>query len=161
MKRKVLILCAVLLAAAIAICFSYSPIRLRLYPGFRIQGTLCVNMDGKPFVLQKENIQSSDRFDVVPADDGTALLSFLGGDYGDYMFELLIDGPAQPITVHCFQHNWWNIQRFELQITVDTKQQTITYTGLCSDYGDDGVRIAEPIDKTQAFSDEGLQIQIG
>ncbi|MBR3552950.1 MAG: hypothetical protein IKN72_06135, partial [Clostridia bacterium] len=49
----------------------------------------------------------------------------------------------------------------QLQISLDTDQQTVTYIGLWSDYGDDGVRNAEPIEKTQAFSEEDLQILIG
>ena len=161
MKRKILLICAVLLAAAVIFCFVYAPLRLRLYPGDRIRGTVQLTVDGSRRMLNEKSVQNDGGFQIQYTDDGAADVRSRGGDYGDYAFELLLDELDQPIIVCCFQHNWWNVQRFELQITVDTASQTIQYTGHSSDYGSNGKRIADSIEISQTFSDDVYQVLIG
>ncbi|MBR3552289.1 MAG: hypothetical protein IKN72_02765 [Clostridia bacterium] len=114
MKKKVILSCAILLAAAIIFCFTYAPLRLRLYPGNRISGTVQISIDGKDFTLSEKNVWNMDKLKIRFTDNEGAEVYGRAGEYGDYAFELRIDELDRPITVHCFQHIWWNILRFEL-----------------------------------------------
>ena len=40
------------------------------------------------------------------------------------------DTPAgEPITLHCFKENWWDILSFEITIEIDTITGDISYSG--------------------------------
>ncbi|MBQ5970440.1 MAG: hypothetical protein IJL52_10110 [Clostridia bacterium] len=159
-KKRVIILCLAFCMVLIASAVLYAPLKARFYHGMRIEGTVTVTVNGTPVELKESSFSSDGNLHLVCSGQ-TATVSFRGGEYGDYAFDLVGLIEDRIITVHCFQHNWWNLLRFDLTLEIDQKANQIQYCGSVSSLSDRGYMRTEPIDKTQFITDESLQILLG
>ena len=151
-----------ILVILVGVCFAFPQLPLRVYPGDRIKGTVQLTVDGKAAALTEESFSRvNEEFTVEPLNDTTAQISMRGGAYGLYAVNLNNALADKSISIGCFQHNWWNVLRFDLQIAIDTKEGMITYSGHCTLFGDNGRRTTEPIAQKQTTTDEYYQIQFG
>ena len=107
------------------------PVYYRLYPFDSIRGSIQVVVDGKTCPLSEECFTDCGK--VKPQEDGSAKISIKGGTYGGYEFKVLTDALEQPVTLRCFQHNWWNIWDFDLKIEIDTEQGSTAIKGTAMD----------------------------
>lgn len=165
-RKKFKIIFVILLAVVFilsAICFLYKPIYYRLYFGDRIKGTVSVSVDGKAYQLQPKEIQGSDELNLT--DNGNiAKLSIHGGEYGGYPICVYIDTAdmdALGFEINCFQHNWWNVTEFKLNIEIDTKQNIISYSGDYTTIADSGKKCYDKIEMQQSIDEEYLGISFG
>ena len=137
-------------------CVVHKPFYYRVYLGDRIKGSVSVEIDDEVYPLREDKIKLLDSGKITVNDNGTAEISFRAGRYGSYKFNILALSGENPITVNCFQHDWWNVQRFELLVKIDTVSNTISYTGNYSVISKDGRKIYESINKKQSLKDESL-----
>ena len=163
MKGKRILICVlVILAILVGVCFAFPQLPLRVYPGDRIKGTVALTIDGQAHALTADSFtRVNEEVTVQPVNDTTAQIAMRAGDYGLYAVNLNSAFADRSISIGCFQHNWWNVLRFDLQIAIDTKEGTITYSGHCTLFGDNGRRMTEPIAQKQPVTDEYYQIQFG
>lgn len=157
----VILLSVVLIVSAI--CFLYKPIYYRLYFGDRIKGTISVIVDGEAYQLQPKEIQGVDELEI---DDNGNITEFsiYGGEYGGYPIFVYLDTAdidALELGINCFQHNWWNVTEFKLNIAIDTKQNSISYSGDYTTIADSGKKNYDKIEKKQSLDEEYLEISFG
>ncbi|MBE6857162.1 MAG: hypothetical protein E7500_07025 [Ruminococcus sp.] len=145
------------------ICFLYKPIYYRLYFGDRIKGTISFIVDGEAYHLQPKEIQGANELELT--DNGNiAELSIHGGEYGGYPIFVYVDTAdleALKLRINCFQHNWWNVTEFKLNIAIDTKQNSISYSGDYTTIADNGKKCYDKIEKQQSLDEENLGISFG
>lgn len=162
MKRKFLIILFIVISVlAVVLCFLCKPIYYRLYLGNRIMGNVQVTIDNKPITLDKNCfITVEDKHSVQ--QNGDALdIALRGGDYGNYGFEIEIPNFSEKIRVTIMQFNWWNVINFDIDITVDTKSQNVTYTYFYTTIAEDGKTLYESGTKTDCIGKDDLEIYIG
>lgn len=150
MRKKWIIGVACFLTAAITVCVFVKPIRYRLYPDDRITGTVQVTVNGQPVALSADDVSGCDKATALP--DGSTVVRIRGGGYGEHTFFVAFSDDCAPLAVHCFQHNWWNVMDFDLQIDVSDGNATIRCTGNCTSLDDRGNKQQEPINQTQAIT---------
>ena len=160
-KYKVLICVSLAIILALSVCILSKPLAARLYLGDRIKGTVEVVVDGAPFVLSEGNFDVDDGVKLEAGKNGTMNVALRAGDYGDYPLVLTGVFADRPITVHCFQHNWWNIMTFDLKVQIDTEKNEVTYSGSVTTRGADGKKQIDSIEKTQRFTDRTLEVSFG
>ena len=160
-KKKSLLVVCFNLILCILICVICKPNYYRLYLGDRIKGNIELIIDEKPYLIEENKIKFLDFGNGMIYDDGKADISIRAGEYGKYRFEILDTPIGKPISISCFQHNWWNVLDFDLTIKIDTVQEEITYNGNCITIADNGKKIYDPISNTQSLTDEYIQISLG
>lgn len=160
-KNKFLWVTGIFIIILIIMCVVHKPFYYRVYLGDRIKGSVSVKIDDEVYPLGEDKITLSDSGKITVNDNGTAEISFRAGRYGSYKFNILALSEEKPVTVDCFQHDWWNVQRFELSVAIDTVGNTITYTGNYSVISEDGNTIYESINRKQSMTDESLNILWG
>ena len=69
---------------------------------------------------------------------------------------LRVNGVDFPIEAIVHQYNWWNVSRFELDISIDSKAETVTCTSTARELTDAGNWTTEDHTTAAAFSDEKL-----
>lgn len=143
MKKKIISVISVLFILFIAgiiflICFcDYTPLSLvaRAYTGNRIVVNIHTTVDGKSvYVYKNDDLKSAEEEYIENANDISTIsnkenynvLKCLTYGYGPHDFYLLIDN-KYPIVINMYQYNWWDIQRSDLYIDIDTKNDTMTY----------------------------------
>lgn len=159
-KNKFLWVTGIFIIILIIMCVVHKPFYYRVYLGDRIKGTVMVKIDNEICPLE-DKIKLSKSGKVTVNDNGTAEIAFRAGRYGSYKFDILALSEGKPVTVDCFQHDWWNVQRFELSVAIDTVGNTIAYTGNYSVISEDGSTIYESINRKQSMTDESLNILWG
>ncbi len=159
MRRTLIaaLLCIVLLVTSI--CFFVKPIRYRLYPGDRITGTVKVSVNGQPVALSEDDVSGCDKATVL--SDGSVVVCIHGGDYGDYTFYVSVSADCTPLAVHCFQHNWWSVMRFDVTIDVSAESGACTCSGVCVTLDDSGKQQSQQILQTFRRDSESFDIQFG
>ena len=125
-----------------------------LFPFDRITGTIHVTMNEETYNLKTDDVTGQCDFkdDIsVKAREGAdgLKISIHGGEYGPYSLAIHIDGLNAPIKAVIYQYNWWNVTAFNLDISIDSAAETITFTSTAK------VNNAmENHSTTVAFSDE-------
>ena len=98
------------------------------YFGDRITINLTVEIDDKSEYVISENdkasIQSSESIRVKDCG-GKYKISIPAHSYGDYEINFNIDSVS--ITLQLYQFNWWDVQKIDLNIKMDTNSNTIYY----------------------------------
>ena len=134
-KRKTPNIITVIVLLLAAGYFLIPEVRFRLYPFNRIKGNITVIKDGEICHLEEDNIRFPREGDReynenkkegrVKIKKDTAEVAFRGGKYGAYCF--YIDGftDGNPVLVRCFQANWWDVQRFDITLNIDTASGNI------------------------------------
>ena len=148
-------------------CILYRPLYYRLYLGDRIKGTISVKVDDKKYPIDYANFGDNIEHDTsgrYHLDNDTIQINFHDNKYGSHTITLYVpigtENDLQPIKVDCFQHNWWSVQRFDLLIQVDNKNQTISYLGECTTIGEHGEKLHDSIEMIQS-QNEYLHIGLG
>lgn len=142
-RRKGIAIAAVILVLCSAVCILYKPVYYRLYPFDRIQGNIQVTVDGQACTLSEESFTDCRR--VKPQNDGSAHIGIKAGEYGAYAFLLNIEELEQPVTVRCYQHNWWNVWNLDLQVHIDTQHNNAVISGTATDLDDHGRKNADSV----------------
>ena len=160
-RGKIIMISVIVVIAAAVLFVPARLIYFRLYPGDRVKGTITVTVDGEEYSLDEKNItveHEHQGYDFKP-DDGE--ISLKAGDYGAY--DIIISGlpDIPPITVAVYQANWWNVERFDLTVAVDTKEKSITYSGKHTYIAEDGFSQSEEISKKEDLSDKELGVGFG
>lgn len=145
-------------ALCIAFCFICKPIYYRLYPGDRIKGDIQVIVDGETYALNENSFSACRR--VKPEDDGSAKIRIKAGEYGAYEFVMHADAIGLPVTIRCYQHNWWNVWDFDLQINVDTQQNRAIISGSVTDLDDKGKKSNDSIYQAYDLTEE-IKVSFG
>ncbi len=123
-KRIIVIVIFLLIIAAAALCYLYKPLYYRMYLGDRIKGELHVTIDSEPAMLSDYSVSSDSDGFSTKADGDATKISIKGGSYGGYSFAVNIPGVDIPLEITVFQHNWWNVAIFEMNIAVSTENNT-------------------------------------
>ena len=127
------------------------------YPHDRITGRLSVSADGRQL--------SPDEYSITFAEGGFADggdISMPGGGYEHrYSFDVNIPSLDKPVTVYCFELKEWDVIGFELDIDIDTKENTVKYSGSNSFLTSLGFSTTDSFSKTQPLSDEKYEVGFG
>lgn len=159
MRKKWIIGAVCFLTAAITVCVFVKPIRYRLYPGDRITGTVQVTVNGQPVALSADDVSGCDKATALP--DGSTVVRIRGGGYGNYTFNVVFSDDCAPLAVHCFQHNWWSVMRFDVTIDVSAESGACTCSGVCVTLDDSGKQQSQQILQTFRRDSESFDIQFG
>lgn len=100
-----------------------------LYLEDRVKITTNIYVDGEKVDIDKESIKISGegvgKKHIKNNKDGL-FISFKGNEYENYHIELSANNYNFDLIL---QHwNWWDINRINLEIKIDTKENTITYS---------------------------------
>ena len=151
----------IFLVIGMVVIYFCKPVYYRLYPWDRISGTVHVTMDGRAYELKPDSfgeyIYEGDApkpMNISILNDGSAEIGIKGGGYGEYSTELRIASPEIRIGLGTFQFNWWNVERFDLYIDIDTVNGTVRYSGEKSFIAEDGRTENREIDKTQSIGED-------
>ena len=157
-RKKIIIgsLCALVLAGSV--CLLYRPFYYRLYTGDRIKGNISVTVDNEMINLNMADIHVCDKWNV---QGWNASVAVKGGEYGGYAIAVDIPEVERSVTVKCYQYNWWNVVRFDIEILVDTQENLVTYYGEYSTLEENGHSRSYKIDCTQELSDDKLELSFG
>ena len=158
-KKKIILTICIIMAVCFSLCILYKPIYYRLYLGDRIKGNIEIKIDDRTYFLEENNFHSSGKSKMF--DDGTAGISIRAGEYGIYSLEILGTPIEKPISIRCYQYNWWNVMDFELDIKIDTAQNEVIYNGNYMTIADNGKKIYNPINYSQSLTDEHIQVVFG
>ena len=150
------LLAAVLLFAAISYLF-FKPLFYRFYPFDRITGTVCVTTDGEKTDLNEGDVTAFYDYEEIGigfhnAEDG-AKISIHGGEYGSYTLKIKVDGVGSPLEAVIYQSNWWNVSKFNMDISIESAAKKITFTSNAEVLNEEGKWITEEHTTTAAFSD--------
>ena len=127
------------------------PMYWRLYFGDRIKGFVNILIDGDQYSSKElEYIGCKSKI----LKDGTTKISLKANSHGEHSFDIILKELEQPITICFFQANWWNICSFDLRISVDTKEQTVTLCTITTDLNNDGEETHVRIEETFSYKDE-------
>ncbi len=150
----------IIIAAVIVMAILFIPARLvyfHYYPHDRITGRLTINVDGREL--------SPDEYSITFSEDGTAdggEISMPGGGYEHrYSFDISVPSLDKPITVFCFELKEWDVIDFELDIDIDTKGNSIKYSGRNSFLTSLGFTTTDSISQTQPLTDKAYEIGFG
>lgn len=152
-KFIALVLAVALLFVAVVLLLC-KPIAHRFYPFDRITGTVSVTVDGEPCALKAGDVTGWRGREEVEVGfretaDG-AKLSIRGGDYGPYVLVFHINGTDIPLEAVVYQYNWYNVTEFDLNISIDTAAETVTFSSTAEVVTDSNT---EKRTTTAAFSD--------
>ena len=153
------VLASVLLFVGVLFLF-FKPLLYRLYPFDRITGTVCVSIDGEKNELKRSDVAV--RYDNSEIDVGFredfdgARISVQGGEYGPYTLIINIDGLNSPIEAVIYQYNWWNVSKFNLDISIDNANESITLTSSSNSLNENGKSVRENHSSKSAFSEKHI-----
>ncbi len=158
MKKAVKIAFMVIIIAALllAACFFARLTYYRAYSGSRLTGTVTVTVDGEVYKLKKDQVSGGDTVKIKKG--GSAYFSAAAGEYGRYMFFVRPEALDDTVEISVMKSKWWDIKRFELNISIDTKKGTVTYSGTSSSLTDLGQRKSSKIKGRQDTSEDRLVI---
>lgn len=141
-----------LLVAVLLLCLFARPWYYRLlYFGDRVAGTVSVELDGEPAGFTVEG--RFGREQTTTRGDGSARVSLRASDHGVYTFLFRIDGVEQTITLSGLKWNWM-VVKFDVRISVDRENGTVSYTGTVRATDDTGYFVERPVDETADLTEE-------
>lgn len=159
--KKTAKIIAIILAAALLLAglvfLLFRPLYYRFYPFDRITGTLRITVDGEEYALKAGDVTG--RLDASEIAVGFrngadgAEISIRGGEYGPYSLLIQVDGVSIPMEAVVYQSNWWNVVKFDLDISIDRAAGTITFTSSAKVVNAGSRRITEKHTTTASFSD--------
>ena len=142
-----IIVFAIILLVLISFFF-FKPLFYRVfYPWNRINGTIHLRIDGEKYDLNGNDLtvmheNATIEFECRKSEDGTKV-SIHGGDYGPYRLIINSEGTNFPLEVVIFQYNWWNIVDFDLDISLDSASNKITFTSNAQVLNENGKEVME------------------
>lgn len=156
-KLIAIIVAAVLLFVGISYLFFKTLYYRLFYPWNRINGTICITIDGKEYKLKESDVTGSHESEEIGigfrnGTDGTKV-SIHGGDYGPYTLMIHVDGISAPLEVVVYQYNWWNVSEFDLDISIDNTKETISFNSTAQVLDEDGIKVTEKHSTRAKFSD--------
>ena len=147
--------------------YRFKPFYYRfLYPWDRITGTITVSTDGAPGSLQPNAVSADEDTGLfsIPRSrlygNGTARVMIHGGKYGGYGFLLTVDGVEHPMHISAYQYNWWNVTEFDLQVSVDTAENTVTLASTAKTLNEDGSWRTVEYSETYSLSDPDIRFAV-
>lgn len=177
-KKAICVLSAVLIIAAVGEIFSLTfggytieNLMARAYKGDRIIVNIHARIDGKSVSISKNSalkLTEEEQYDyandistVSSKDDYYVLRCNTPYGYGPYNFYLLVDN-NYPIVINMYQFNWWDIQRSNLYIDIDTKNNSMTYYDEYTSLLESGIKQKRKNEKNTAYNiDLGTYIWAG
>ena len=163
MKKIMIALGICLLLALLLGSCSYlfaRPMYYRLfYPWDRVTGTVQVELDGEPAAFTVERLEDGDSVGVRKDGSGGARVSMRGRDYGQYGFQLRIDGVEQPVRLTV--HKWnWQVVRFDVRVSVDREEGSVSLTGTVWETDDRGQFREKTINEKVSLTEDGAWLAI-
>ena len=136
------------------------PMYYRLfYPWDRVTGTVQVEVDGESVPFTVEKLEDGDSVGVRNAGADGVRVSMRGRDYGRYGFQLRIDGVEQPVRLTV--HKWnWQVVKFDVRISVDREEGSITLTGTVWETDDQGQFREKTINEKVSLTEDGAWLAI-
>ena len=128
---------AVLLAAAV---FTHNPVYYRLYPLDRLKVKVKIIVDGEEYKLNEDDIKFEDGYNALLGIDrsqnnigkislnsnNSATVKFPAKDRRGYGFEIVDTPVNRPITFLFGKFEWYEINKADLTINIDTAAETLT-----------------------------------
>lgn len=157
-KITAVILAVILLLAGISYLF-LKPLYYRLfYFGDRITGTVSVMIDGEKYELKAIDLSAAhdnEKDMKIEFQNGAdaAAISVHGGEYGPYTLTFHIDGVEFPLEAVIYQYNWYNVSKFDLDVSIDHEAGTITMSSTAQVLSENGEWSQEKRATTVDFSD--------
>lgn len=157
-KIIAVILAVILLLAGISYLF-LKPLYYRFfYFGDRITGTISVTIDGEKYDLKGSDLFAThdNEKDIKIGfrnQEDAAAISIHGGEYGPYRLMIQIDGIDSPLEAVIYQYNWYNVSKFDLDISIDRAAETITFSSTAQVFNETGELSKENRTTTAVFSD--------
>lgn len=130
-KKEIYITCSIVLLVIISL-FIFTPrkwyYRL-LYLEDRVKITTNIYVDGKKIEIDKDSIkirgEGVGKKHITNNKDGFTI-SFKGNEYGNYHIDMSANNYNFDLVL---QHwNWWDINKINVEIKIDTKENTYTYS---------------------------------
>ncbi len=138
--KKPIIIIAVILAFAVFVSgilyLFFKPFYYHFfYPFDRITGTIHVTMNGETYNLKSDDVSGQydfeDEINVRVRKDADGLRTAVhGGEYGPYSLIIHIDGLNAPLQAVIYQYDRWNVTKFNLDISIDSEEESITFTSV-------------------------------
>lgn len=164
MKKKVIgVVSAILIIIAITeLCslifggYTIQSLAARAYTGNRIIVNIHARIDGKSVSVTKrsdlklseeEQYENANDISTVSSKEDYNVLKCPADCYGPHNFYLLVDN-KYPIVINMYQWNWWDIQRSDLYIDIDTKNNCMTYYDEYTSLLEIGIKQKNKNDKT-------------
>ena len=147
-----------ILLFVVAFCILCKPIYYRLYAGDRIKGNVSVTVDGEAIMLAEEDISGCRK---VKINSDSTYIAIKGGEFGGYSFAVNIPNIDKEITIVCSQYNWWTVTRFDLDVIIDTANNTVKFEGSYSYVDGDGKIRKGKINELKMLSDDNIKIIVG
>jgi hypothetical protein len=157
-KIITVILAVILLFAGISYLF-LKPLYYRFfYFGDRITGTISVTTDGEKYDLKASDLSAThdNEKDIKIGfrnEADAAAIAIHGGEYGPYTLMIHIDGIDFPLEAVIYQYNWYNISKFDLDVSIDHETETITFSSTAQVLSENGELDTENRSTTVGFSD--------
>lgn len=157
-KIIAVILAVILLLAGISYLF-LKPLYYRFfYFGDRITGTISVTIDGEKYDLKGSDLFAThdNEKDIKIGfrnQEDAAAISIHGGEYGPYRLMIQIDGIDSPLEAVIYQYNWYNVSKFDLDVSIDHETETITFSSTAQVLSENGELDTENRSTTVGFSD--------
>ena len=157
-KIIAVILAVILLLAGISYLFLKPPYYRFFYLGDRITGTISVTIDGEKYDLKAGDLSAIHgnkeeiKIGFHKEADATAI-SIHAGEYGPYRLIIHIDGIEFPLEAVIYQYNWYNISKFDLDVSIDHETETITFSSTAQVLSENGELDTENRSTTVGFSD--------
>ena len=153
-------LCVFVLLLVLSLTALLKPFYYRFYPGDRITGTVRITQDNSVLPINESSVQLKSEGSVTANNDGSAYISLRAGDYGDYGFEIPeINGRRLSFT--CFQHNYWNVLSFDIDVSVNTAENTVDFIGAYTFVSDNGELVSSEITNGQKLDENEISLLIG
>lgn len=126
MNKKLRIFLAGLIGLLL-IGFLCQPIMNPVYPFPRLTGKVKVTCNGEPCVLTEECFSGFDSVRLIKQD--RASLGIRNTRELGTCGRIRVNALEQPITLWFETEKWWDTLRFDLDISIDTVQNSVTFTG--------------------------------
>ena len=166
-KKILKIIAEVLAAVIVLIALTHNPVYYRLYLGKRVKGTVQVIVDGEVYDIDESNFNVTHTADkrsgkIHVNSKDVAKIKFRANKYGKYAFDIVDTPVNKPISISFYQANWWNVQRFNITISIDTSSKTIDYNARVSGIKENGIgKSTDKINRTDDYTQEVCRIGFG
>ena len=107
--------------------FCCQPLWNPFYPFPRLNGKVKVTCNGEPCVLTEECFSGFDSVRLIKQD--RAALGIRNTRELGTCGRIRVNAPEQPIAIWFETEKWWSTLRFDLDISIDTVQNTVTFSG--------------------------------
>lgn len=176
MKKKIIIipsviLCVLACLSGIFVFSIYTPKALlaRLYTGDRVVVNLYATVDGKPAktvldnpvdLSEEEFFENANDICTLKDKNNYTKINVNTDLYGNGKIYLLLN-EKYPICLEYYQFNWWDIQRINVYVDINSNDNLITYHYDYSYLAEDGKKIYANSEKQKNSLDSSNCIWIG